>query len=155
MSNDLSNELKAQLFAQESNDPFLALITLTHPTFTARLVNNSSDITSRSLVYTALPMTVRLPVDDGESARDVEIAFDNVTRELIQSFRSVTTEIGVKIEMVLASMPDIVQISFEDLVIRTISYDAKKISARLVLDSFLGVEVTSERYTPALYPGMF
>lgn len=155
MSNDLSNEVKAQLFAQESDDPFLTLVTLTHPTFTARLVNNSSDVVSNGFTFTAFPMKIRLPIDDGESSRDFGIDFDNVSLDLIANLRSVTGEIGVTIELILASLPDVIQMEHRDLVIRAITYDSQKISARIVLDNFLSVEMTSERYTPSNFPGLF
>jgi hypothetical protein len=155
MSNDLSNELKNQMFSQESDDPFLALVTLTHTSFTARLVNNTRDITSNGFVFSAFPMKIRLPPDDGESARDFAIEFDNVSLDLITQLRSVTGDIGVKIQLILASMPDVVQMEYTDLLIRSVSYNKHRVSARIVLDSFLAVEMTSEKYTPALFPGMF
>jgi len=155
VSNELSNELKQELFAQESGDPFLALVTLTHTTFTARLVNNTVDVISRGDTYLAFPMKIRLPVDDGETARDFSIEFDNVSLDLITQLRSVTGDIGVKIELILASLPDVVQMSHTDLLLRSVSYNSQRVSARIVLDSFLAVEMTSERYTPSIYPGMF
>lgn len=155
MSNPLSNELKKQMFAQESEDPFLTLVTLSHQTFVARLVNNTTDIVSQGNTFTAFPMRIRLPVDDGESARDFSIEFDNVSLELIQNLRSVTDDIAVSIQLILASMPNIVQMEFSDLVIRSVTYNAQRISARIVLDNFLAVQMTGERYTPTLFPGMF
>ena len=157
MANQLSNELIAQLFSQESEDPFLTLVTLTHASFDApiRLVNNTKDIVSRSNTYMAFPMKIRLPIDDGETAKEIAIQFDNVSLELIEEVRSVTTRIGVKLEMILASMPDVVQMSQEDLFISSISYNARSISARLVMDSFLNTEMTSERYNPSNFPGLF
>lgn len=157
MANQLSPELIGQLFAQESNDPFLSLVTLSHETFDQPiyLVNNTKNITSRGNVFQAFPMTIRFPVDDGESARDFQIEFDNVSLELIQAIRSVTTQIGVTVELILASIPDVVQMSQEDLFIATMSYNKTKITARIVLDTFLNVALTSESYTPVSYPGMF
>lgn len=155
MANELSTAAKIQLFAQESPDPFLTLITLSNETFTARLVNNSVDVVSRGFTYTAFPMKIRLPIDDGESTRDVAIDFDNASLDLITNLRSVSGNIGVTIEMILASMPDTVQMSIEDLLISTITYDATKISARLIMDSFLAIEMTSERYNPNNFPGLF
>lgn len=155
MSNELSTEVKSQIFAQESDDPFLTLVTLDHELFTARLVNNSTDIVSNSLLYTAIPMRVRLPIDDGETSRDFAIDFDNISLELISNLRAVTGDISVQIDLILASMPDVIQMSHADLRITTITYDKQRISARIVLDNFLNIEMTSERYTPSLYPGMF
>ena len=124
MSNQLSNQLLAQLFAQGSGDPFLTLVTLSHASFSApiRLVNNSVNIISRGDTYLAFPMKIKLPMDDGESAREVSIEFDNVSQYLLDGFRSVTTEIGVKIEMILASLPNDVQMSLEELKISSVSY---------------------------------
>lgn len=155
MSNSLSPEVLAQLFAQESSDPFLTLVTLTHTAFTSRLVNNSSDIASRGFTFTALPMKIRLPVDDGETARDFTLEFDNVSLDLITNLRQVTTAVGVKFEMILASLPDVVQMSFEELVITSVQYNAQRITARIAVDSFLNIEMTSERYMPTNFPGLF
>lgn len=154
--NQLSPQLLAQLFAQESSDPFLTLVTLSHDSFdTIRLVNNSVNITSRGDVFTAFPMKIRFPVDDGETARDFTIDFDNVGLELIEEIRTVTTPISVKIELILASIPNEVQISQEDLLIEALTYNDKKISAKIALDNFLSTEMTSERYNPSNFPGLF
>lgn len=155
MPNQISDALRAQFFAQESDDPFLMLVTLQNPSFILRLVNNSSDIVSRTHTFTAFPMKIRLPVDDGETARDIQIDFDNVSLEMIRNIRSVTDSIGVTIEMILASMPDVVQMSIDELSIGNITYNATRITASIVMDNFLSVEMTSERYTPTNFPGLF
>lgn len=158
MANQLSPELIAQLFAQESNDPFLTLITIENeadPGNNIYLVNNQENIISRGITFQCFPVTISLPVDDGESARQVSIDFDNVSLSLIGKFRSVTKGITVKVEMVLASLPDIVQISIENLVVANISYNKMRISVKLVLDNLLNTELSSERYTPDKFPGLF
>ena len=157
MANSLTPELLAQLYYQESEDVFLTLLTLTHPSFAGpiRLVNNSVDVISRGQTFIAFPFKLRLPVDDGESAREVSIEFDNVSLEILDELRTVTTSIEVKMEMVLASIPDEVQISIEELKIQTVNYNKQVISARLFLDSFLTTELNSEIYSPTLYPGIF
>ena len=100
-------------------------------------------------------MEIRLPPDDGDSAREVSIEFDNVSLELIDELRSITDAIDVKIDMILASDPDSIQLSVEDLKMRSVTYTAQRVSARLFMDSFLNVEMTSEKYLPTLYPGLF
>lgn len=155
MSNELSNELKNQLFKQESEDPFLTLLTMEAAGETFRLVNNSKNIISRGETYIAFPMKVRMPGDDGENVREFQLDLDNASLLLIKSLRSVTEPIPCKIEMILASMPDVVQMSVEDLLIRSVTYNKSQVTAKIVLDNFLTVAMTSERYTPSLYPGMF
>lgn len=156
MANQLSPELLAQLFAQESDDPFLTLVTLTHEDFdTIRLVNNKVDIVSRGNTFKAFGFKVRLPTDDGESLRDYEFTIDNVTRELITATRSVTTPIGFKLEMILASMPDEVQISVEDLLLQNVNYNKNRLTAHVILDNILNTEMTSEKYMPGNFRGIF
>lgn len=157
MANQLSSQLLTQLFLQESNDPFLALVTLEHPDFVSpiRLVNNSNDIVSRGNTFRAFPMTIGFPVDDGESFKSFTLEFDNVSLELIDEVRSITTQMSVKIEMILASIPNDVQLSHEELKVSNVSYNKTKIIASIVLDNFLGAEITSEKYNPSNFPGIF
>jgi hypothetical protein len=155
VSNQLTPELKSQIFAQQSGDPYLTLVTLWTDSFTYRLVNNTEDIVSNGNLYTAFPMKVRLPADDGESAKDFQLEFDNASLLLIASLRSVTEPVNCQIDMILASMPDVVQMTAGELLVKSISYDKSRIVARIVLDNFLASAMTSERYTPSLYPGMF
>jgi hypothetical protein len=155
--NVVTPELLAQFYKQDSEDPFLMLVTLTHSSFTSPqyLVNNRVDITSRSNLYIAFPMKITLPADDGTTTRQAKITFDNVGLDLIGKLRSITTPISVKIEMVLASNPNQVQIELTDLHIRNISYNKSTISATLSMDDFLNIGMTSEQYTPQNFPGIF
>jgi hypothetical protein len=156
MSNPLSPQLLAQMLGQESSDPFLFLVTLSHSSFsTIRLVNDVDDFISNGNTFTAFPMQIGLPKDDGDSQRELTIEFDNINRDLITSIRSVTTEIDVKIEMVLASLPNDIQFEFSELKIQSLSYTKSRVVARLFMDSFLNTEMTSEKYTPTLFPGLF
>lgn len=156
MSNSLSNNLLEQIYGQYSDVPLLMLVTISHSSFdTLYLVDNIEDQISRGNTFRAFPMRVRPPADDGETVREVAIDFDNVSLELIQELRSVTTPMDVTVEVVLANDPDFVQIEYRDLKMKAVSYDAQKISAKLYLDDFLSVGLTSEVYSPSNYPGLF
>lgn len=155
--NTLSNELLAQLFAQESNDPFLILVTMTHSSFSSpiRFVNNQEQIISRGNTFQSFPVKITLPIDDGDRAREVSLEMDNVSLEFIDELRSITTAVTVKLELVLASLPDQVQMVLEDLKINSITYNKARIIARLIVDDFLNTELTCERYSPNNFPGIF
>lgn len=157
MPNTLSQELLAQLFSQESTDPFLTLVTLSHPDWDEdfRLVNNTEDVVSRGLTYLSFPVTLVLPVDDGETSPEISIEFDNVSLYLIGKLRSITSGVQAKLEMILHSLPDDVQITLDDLVLHSINYNKTKISAKLVLENLLNTKLTSEKYTPKNFPGVF
>lgn len=152
----LTNNLLAQLYGERSDDPLLMLVTLTHTSFTTlRLVNNTEDVISRGNTHIAFPMRINLPAEDGVNVLKSQIQFDNVSLDLIDEIRSVTTPIDTTIELVLASDPDTVEISFNEFKISNVRYDSRAINADLFLDDFLHTELTSERYTPTIYPGLF
>lgn len=157
--NTLSAQMLAQLYAQESNDPFLVLVTLSHPSFASpiRLVRNSENITSRGNVYSAYPFSITLPADDGERIKEVNIEFDNVSLLLVDEFRSITGDesIAVKVELILASIADDVQYGIEELRVNSIQYDRNRIRASLRLDDFLNTEMPGERYTPTNFRGLY
>lgn len=157
MNNKVSNRLLAQLFSSYSDDPFLMLVTLNHETFPnpIYLCNNIKPVVSRGKTFEAFPMSIVLPVDDGETAREVSIQFDNVSRRLVDELRGIITPIDIKIEMVLASHPNQVEVELIDLKLRNITYNKSTITAKLYMDAFLDVELTSEKYTPQNFPGLF
>ncbi len=75
--------------------------------------------------------------------------------ELIEQIRTVTTQINVHVEMILASIPDVVQMDQAELFISSLSYNSKTITATIVMDTFLNVAMTSERYAQSNFPGIF
>ena len=157
MPNNLSNELIAQLYAQESADPFFCLITVSHDDFAEdiRLVNNMENVTSRGEIYQAFAFKFRLAPDDGEARRDVQIDIDNASLELITELRSVTSPLGVKLEFVLNSDPDTVQMVQDNLRSAGFVYNRSSIKFTLTLDDFLNTKMTSESYDPQNFPGLF
>lgn len=154
---NLSPELLAQLYAQDSSDPFLMLLTMTHPDWVSpfRLVNNSSDVISRTHTYIAYPFNITLPVDDGETLRQAEITIDAVSQDLVVELRKLSTPVAIKLEMVVASLPDIVQIEVPGLQLKMIQYNAHQITGKLLMDDFLATSLDVEKYTPTVFPGIF
>lgn len=153
----LSNELKSQLFKQFSEDPFISLYELSHPNFdsTFYLAANSEDVISNGQTYQFYPMQVSLPADDGETTREVQLRLDNINLAIITELRKVTTPVQVVLKMVLASDPDTIQYQLSDLKLANINYNSRQIVGTLTLDDFLSVGLTSERYNPDNFPGIF
>lgn len=143
--------------APQSDDPFLMLVTLSHKDFSEDilLVNNSEDVVSRGKTFIGFPMLIGLPIDDNESERKVTIQFDNASLQLIEAIRSVATQIDVKIEAILASKPDVVEIEIGELKLRNAGYDTTSITGNLNYDDFLNTALTSEKYEPANFKGLF
>ena len=157
MPNNFTSAFKKQVFDPTMTDPFLFLVKLSHASWASdvRLVNNNESITSNGDLYDAAPMLVKLPQEDGQSVPIVQLEIDNISLELIEEIRSITSPITAAIYGVLGSDPDNVEMSLEELLITSISYNAAKITATLVLDDFLNQGIPGEKYDPSTYPSLF
>jgi hypothetical protein len=155
--NTLTAQMLTEIYGQQSGDAFLTLLTITHDTLPTpiRLVNNTEQIISNGQTYSAFPFKIVLPVDDGESLREVALELDNTSLELINLLRTVTDPLDVNLKMILASIPNDIQYELGELKIGSITYDKSNITAKLYQDNFMSSGLTSERYTPQNFPGLF
>ena len=153
----LSSALLTQLLSQESGDPLLTLITISHDDWSEpiRLVNNTEDVISNSVTFSKFSFRIGLPNDDVESLKQIQLSVDNTTLEFISLIRSVSTPFTVDVKYVLASIPDITQLEITGLKGRGTGYDMKSIQFTLIIDDIMNVALTSEEYSPSLYPGLF
>ena len=145
------------MFDSLSDDPFLFLLQLSHADWGQDyfIVNNLEDITSNGQLYNAYAMKVTLPQTSSEVLPSVNIQVDNVSLELIEFFRSITTPISATLKGILASDPDVIEISLDDLKINNIQYNDKTIDLTLIVDNWLNQKIPGEVYSPELYPGLF
>jgi hypothetical protein len=157
MARDISNNLKKQLYDPNMTDPFLFLVELSHPDWaeTFYYVNNNEEIISNGKTYVPVAFQITLPQDDGETLPQVKLEIDNVSREMIEEIRTVTSPISVNLLGVLASDPDYIELEYAELSITAITYDAQKISGDLILVDFLNQKIPGEIYSPISFPGLF
>ncbi len=147
-----------QIYALDSDIPYLTLLTLSCQGWSGdlRFVNNSVDITSNNLLFKRFPFKITYPQDDGETIKEINIEFDNVSLELIDEIRTATgSSILIKIQNILASRPNEILQEFSELKILSANYNRFILSCKIGLDDFLNVELTSEKYTPSNFAGIF
>lgn len=174
MSRSFSAGAIQQFFAREADDPLILLVTITAPNdvpgndvlrfangWIERLSGLETDATitaygvvSRSENYVFLPMEITLPSEDDAAPR-AQITLHDVTREAMPLIRSVTSAPTVKLELVLASDPDTVELAFDGLNMTAISYNRDTITAQLVADNLALEPFPAHTFTPAYFPGLF
>lgn len=156
MARTLSSTALSSIHAQETSEVWLVLLTITHSTLAQpiRVVNNNEDITSRGYVYQAFPFDIVLPGQDPDSLPKAILRFDNVERTAIATIRSIESPPNVTIEVILASAPDTVEVSFPNLTLRNVSYDAVTIEGELFFENLYTEPVTLQM-TPSRFPGLF
>lgn len=157
MSRSLSAVAIGSTNDQNTGEVWLPLLTIAHPEILdgpIRLVSDMQDIVSRGNNYVALPFEIVLPGEDPDSPAKAVLRVDNVDRRIVQALRDLTSPPLVTIEVVLASQPDTVEVSYPDMTLRNATYDASYVSGELSFDAIY-VEPVSIVITPQRFPGLF
>lgn len=152
----VSSNARAALYAAQTSEVFLQLLTVDHPDLGAplRLVNNTESIVSDGETFEPFPFELVLPAETDTELPTVELVVDNVSRELLEEVRSISTPFTLTIEIVLASSPDVIEASY-DLESRSATYDASSIRFQLGAEAYMSEPFPADIYTPTTYPGLF
>lgn len=156
MSRPVSAAAKRAMFAQETEEAFLMLLTLDHDDLAVpiRVVNNSVDIPSRGENFIAFPFVVDLPSDGDDGVSQVTLQIDNVDREIVDSLRAISTAPTVTLEVVMGSTPDVVEAGPFDMTLVEADYDILVVRGLLVFEDILNEPYPAERFTPDKYPAL-
>lgn len=156
MPRTVSTPMRAAAFAQETGEAPLVLLTIDHPDLAApiRVTSDAVDTVSRSETYVAFPFRVALP-DDTEEAARAQLEIDNVDRQIVQALRSIASPPTVRLEVVLASTPDLVEAGPFDFQLEEARYDALVVSGELAFEPVLDLAVPGDSMSPGLFPGLF
>jgi hypothetical protein len=82
------------------------------------------------------------------------LRIDNVDRRVVQTIRSITAPPTVTLEVILASAPNNVEVSFTNMTLRNAQYDSSTVSGELTFDAIY-TEPATLTMTPSRFPGMF
>ena len=160
MARSVSTLLKRMVTSQDSKEVILAITSISHASILngpLRLVNDLQDLTSNGQVYTAFPFHITLPEEREDALPSIRLVLDNVDRSIVEAIRGIPPSAPptVKIELVLASQPDLIELSFPDLVLRDVSYDAFTVEGELRLDEDDREPLPADSFTPQLFPAIF
>lgn len=142
--------------AQETDEVFLTLITISHDSLTGPMyiVDHYDSIISNGVTYAGFPFQITLPDSGGEKPPRAQIKIDNIDRSIISTLRGLLTPPMLQIDVVLASQPDVVEMSFGHLTLENIQYDSMEITGELAYENILVEPYPGISYTPDLFPGM-
>jgi hypothetical protein len=163
----LSLNLREALFSQESGEVPIFLIEITHPDLpepirltTDATTRLSTDpliygTVSRGTTYLYAGIDVTIPDEQDKSPPASKLTIANVTRDLIPLARSVNSPPSVKIEAVLASAPDDVEMNWPALDMSNLTYDASALQFDLTMDALVTEPYPSGTFSPAYFSGLF
>lgn len=157
MSRNPSLAARMALNAQETDEAFLILLTLSHPSMSAplRVTSDAVQTQSRGESFVPFPFELTLPDDDENGAPEARLAIDNIDRQIVQSLRALPFAPLVLIEIVRAADPDTVEARFADFTLRDVTYDSRVVEGILGVEDFTAEPYPANVFAPGLFPGLF
>lgn len=174
MSRTFSAGAVRQFFSPDADDPYILLLTITAPndvpgadtlrlanSWTTRLTSYETDesmtvygVTSNGNDFIFIPFELSLPTQDDAAPR-ATLRIHDITREVMPLIRGLSGTPAVTLQVVLASAPNTVELSFPGLIMRSISYDRDTIEGELTADDLASEPFPAHTFTPNWFPGLF
>lgn len=153
----VSADFKRDIYDPETGEAFLALLTLDHTDINPaiRAVNNTEDVVSRGDTFVAYAFDLILPESSAEAPPRARLVIDNVSQEIAQAIRSITSAPSVLIEIIRASVPDTVEVALPLFYLRDVKWNAMQVSGELVVEDLMTEPFPALQFTPAHFPGLF
>lgn len=163
----LSLEFRKSLFAQESGEVPVFLLTITHPQLGAPIRLSTDPTTrlsvdplrygtvSRGETFEYVGVEITLPDEQAKNPPTSKLVISNVSRELVPLARSVSTPPSVKIEAVLASAVDTVEFTVPAMDMVALQYDVGQLTFSLAIDAMTTEPYPAGSFNPASFPGLF
>ena len=148
------------MFAQETGDALLPLLTIDHPDLPApiHLVADQQDLVHGGTTYQALGFEVTLPADTEERVPEVRVAVDNVDRQVVQSLRGLSSPPTVTLEVVRVDSAGAVSAEIPPMSFRLnqAQYDALRVEGAVGYEAdYLNEPATRHRFDSTIAPGLF
>lgn len=160
MSRTLSTLFKTMSYSQDTSEVLLALVTIESPLIIGgplRVVQDVKDIVSNGNTYTAFPFEIRLAADSDDGPSKITISLDNIDRTMAAAIKAIppSTPPTVKVEIVIASQPNTVEISMSNMKLRNVTGDAFRIDGELWMDEEDLMPFPEGSFTTNFFPGLF
>lgn len=163
---EVSLSFREAINAEESGELAIFLLTVEHDDIpgTLRFSTDPTEMvtdvplvyrtTSRGEDYFYLPMFVLLPDEREEAPPKSQLRITNVNRSMVELLRSVTTPGRAKLELVLGSDPDTVEVESPWLDIISANHTAGELVLELSLNSMTTESMPVDSFDPAGFPGL-
>ncbi|HRF08488.1 MAG TPA: DUF1833 family protein [Xanthobacteraceae bacterium] len=134
MSELTSARATEQAIAQHAEDPFIVLLTISHPSLAApyRFARNREKIISNGETFGAAYFEIELP-GDGDAAPQATITVANIDRRIGQALERLPADDNTicTIDIVLASTPDIIERRWEQFTLQEASWDSMALQGKV------------------------
>ena len=145
------------IYAPQTDQIFLALLTLAHPLLTPSLyfANNTTDIVRLGNTYKGWPFQLSLPGEYEDQIPTVQLQIDNVDRKIMEGVRALPTPPTITLEIVLAASPDTLEAGPFPFTLRQVQYTAFIVTGTLQFEDLWNEPYPRFVFDPSRFPGLF
>ncbi len=153
----LSANAVREMLSQSTGEVYLVLLTITHAALAQpfRVVNNNADVVSGGNTFLAFPFAITLPHSKSDEIPRARLTISNVTRDLVALLRSVNEPPVLLLQVIRASNPDTVEISYPELQLLNITGDTAQIQCELGQEDLLNEPFPYQTFRPDAFPALF
>ncbi|MCA1809893.1 MAG: DUF1833 domain-containing protein [Lentisphaerae bacterium] len=158
MARQISATALAAIFAQSTEQVFLTLLEISHPSLQIplRFVNNTKQITHGGNIYYPSAFDFRLPDDVEDNVPSAQITLDNTDRQIVSVIRELQTAPDITAKIILADNPDVIELGPLEFKLKEASYDVFQVTGVLSYEEdFLNQVYPRFTFNPRLTPGIF
>ena len=157
MSRSFTSTALSAMFAQETSDAYVTLLTIDHASLGSpiRYCDAENDVTSGVNLFTAASFRLVLPTDSDGAPPRTAIEVDAVDRAIIDTALSLSSPPDVSLEWVRAAAPGVIEMGPAYFLIEDVSYDKLSLKASLAYEPVLNEPIPADRRTPVTHPGIF
>lgn len=151
----VTTALKRDAWSVESDLP-LVLLEITHADLAApiRVVANPTSIIHSGNEYFPMDFNLVLPGQLDDAPPSATVSMDNVSREIAQAARSISTPASFTIRVVRAETPNVVELEFAGLKLTNVRVNALRVEGDLQFEDLVRAPYPALSFTPSFFPGL-
>ena len=163
-----SARFRASIDSDGDGEVIVLLLTFVHPSLPGGELRLSSDnkvvldgdselrgTISRGEAYGFMPMDVTLPEDGDRVTPVLQVVINGVGTDIAPVLNQVRAPISVVPETVLASAPDLVDVSYGVFEMTSSDISGEMISLSLIVDALASEPYPAPTFTPSGFPGLW
>lgn len=158
MPRKISYHMISESLKPESSEAVFILLTITHNNIKdgpIRVVNNNEDVMSRGEKFLSYPFIIELPSSKDDEIPQARLTIDNIDLKILYGLSLCGTSPVIKVEIVMESTPDTVELVYDQFRILSYSFNATQITAVLGFDAFYDSPFPKDIYSPKNFSGLF
>lgn len=151
----ITQGFKTEAWDSQGDAP-LYLLRITHadlpsPRF---LVNDREGVISNGDIHDAFGFEVQPPSIYHDAPPQAQLSIDNVSREIAQELRTISSPPTVRLQVVRRATPDTVEVEWDGLRLINITVESLKITGDLLFENLVQEPYPGRTFSPAEYPGL-